>query len=68
MLREDDERWPGGKMCGFMLWIAQRRTEFRKANPEAFLISPWDQYGSIFDFKAWDKFLEKAADSGVRLE
>lgn len=30
MLEHDDERWPGGKMCGFMVWVSQRKQEWMK--------------------------------------
>ena len=28
MLDHDNERWPGGCMCGFILWIQARWNEF----------------------------------------
>lgn len=28
MLAADDERWPGGRMCGFILWIASKWNEW----------------------------------------
>jgi hypothetical protein len=27
-LARDVERWPGGKMCGFMLWVGERWREW----------------------------------------
>ena len=27
-LEKDTEDWPGGKMCGYMLWVQGKRTEF----------------------------------------
>jgi hypothetical protein len=32
MLRHDRKAWPGGKMCGFILWISARWQEWKKAN------------------------------------
>lgn len=50
-LEWDRAQWPGGMMCGFILWIDERKEEFRKLHPEAFL------NGTIFDGPAWDDFL-----------
>lgn len=37
-LAHDRITWPGGSMCGFMLWIRERLQEFSKSNPEAFVV------------------------------
>lgn len=34
MLAHDEVAWPGGKMCGFMIWINDRWTEFCLLNPD----------------------------------
>lgn len=34
VLRRDRARWPGGVMCGFILWVSERWREFLKANPK----------------------------------
>lgn len=32
MMEHDKERYPGGKMCGFMLWISDRWQAWHKAH------------------------------------
>ncbi len=34
---KDDKKYPGGIMCGFILWIAEKREEFFKKHPERFV-------------------------------
>lgn len=31
-LEKDEKEWPGGKMCGYMLWVDKVRVEFFGAN------------------------------------
>jgi hypothetical protein len=33
-LEVDRERWPGGSMCGYSLWIDKKASEFAKKNNE----------------------------------
>lgn len=33
MLKHDEEAWPGGIMCGFVLWIAEMKKKFLKSDP-----------------------------------
>src|SRR3546814_15107035 len=35
-LANDREEWPGGLMCGFILWNTARIAEYAKINPRAF--------------------------------
>src|SRR3546814_10269395 len=35
-LEHDREAWPGGLMCGFILWSNERLAEYAKINPAAF--------------------------------
>lgn len=52
MLAHDEIAWPGGKMCGFMLWISDRWTEFCLMNPDV------DRhYLKPHDHVAFDKWL-----------
>lgn len=50
-LARDKKRYPGGCMCGFILWISRKQREFFQRHPECY-IGP-----IISNQKAWDKFL-----------
>lgn len=55
-LEYDREQYPGGCMCGFILWISKNLREFKKKHPECFigpLISPDGQI-------VWTNFLKKS--------
>ncbi len=39
MLISDDNTWPGGKMCGFILWIGEKWNKFDKLF--------WNEYGGL---------------------
>ena len=45
--------WPASPATGFILWISERKQEFKKQNPKAFLGD------DISDFDAWDEFLKE---------
>ena len=47
-LDHDDKAWPGGCMCGFILWMEKLREQFWKLHPECFL-----DHFTIYDHKAW---------------
>jgi hypothetical protein len=51
-LQKDTIKWPGGKMCGYILWISKMKRKFWKVRPEAF----YDQ-STIYDLKAWVSFV-----------
>jgi hypothetical protein len=34
MLAFDDQRFPGGSMCGFILWLSARWSEWKDRHPE----------------------------------
>ncbi len=52
-LEKDRAEYPGGCMCGFILWISAMKRAFYKAKPGAFL-SP----DAISNHAAWAKFLK----------
>lgn len=54
MVEYDDECWPGGAMCGFILWMDQVWREFRKLNG----IRHYDPVGPE-DQKKFDEWLER---------
>ena len=51
MLESDRETWPGGCMCGFILWISENERSFFRMHPEAYVGR------SIRDQKKFDEFL-----------
>lgn len=53
MLEHDAAAWPGGKMCGFILWMSKCKAEFTQQHPEAVFD------GHIVDHQAYDEFLER---------
>lgn len=55
-LEVDDKAYPGGIMCGFILWIDKQRQKFWDAHRECFL----DRY-TISDHRAWGNWLKAAA-------
>ena len=58
MLEHDRAEWPGGCMCGFLVWISGLLTKFRKSHPEAFVGD------HISDQEAWTRFIWKKAKGG----
>ena len=55
MLAHDEEAWPGGRMCGFLLWIPAAFQAWREASgeiPKLFEPNGWgDRQFDAFD--AW---------------
>lgn len=50
-LAHDREEWPGGSMCGFLLWNRARLAEASKEIPAAFCL------GRLADHDAYDAWL-----------
>lgn len=51
-LKRDEKRWPGGVMCGYILWMDKKKSEFRKKHPEGMY-----DYWLISDQDLFTKFL-----------
>jgi len=62
MLETDRERWPGGVMCGYVLWIGERWREWRSISGV-----PRDAMLLEADHKDFDKWLENSVDMLKRL-
>ncbi len=58
MIDADAIKYPGGKMCGYILWIMRQEKAFRTAHPEAFCGF------NISDLKAWGWWLQAAGRKG----
>ena len=56
MLANDRIEWPGGCMCSFILWVAEKKRAFYAACPSAF----FDKY-TISDLGQWLTFCQAAA-------
>lgn len=52
MMAHDKDEYPGGQMCGFMLWISAKLRIFKTQSPKSFLDS------ELHDQKAFDGFLQ----------
>jgi hypothetical protein len=52
-LIKDDKKFPGGKMIGFMNWISEKKSEFKKLYPQCMLD------GYVWDQEKWTEFLLK---------
>ena len=50
-LKIDEKQWPGGVMCGYVLWINEKLKEFRKISPDSFIGF------NLSDQKEFDNFL-----------
>lgn len=58
MIAADRETWPGGKMCGFTVWIQQRWREWLKARGRKH-----DDVKSEDDHREFDAWLQVRAPS-----
>lgn len=71
MLIQDTEKYPGGVMTGFILWISDRKRDFFKSSPNSFgvrLGTKERDANSIMDYNAWYKFVENINDSCKKIQ
>ena len=52
MMANDEVKWPGGVLCGFILWIQQAKDYFCTISPESFLSKH-----TIYDYQKWYDFV-----------
>jgi hypothetical protein len=52
MLQRDEVLWPGGVMCGYMLWIGRRFAEAKIEQTDYFFD------GHLYDHVGFDEWLE----------
>jgi hypothetical protein len=62
MLAKDSERYTGGRMAGFLLWVSAKRRAFHASNPKAFFQG--SAASGISDLGAWYRFLGVPAKEG----
>jgi hypothetical protein len=64
MLQNDKEKFPGGCMAGFMLWINTMRQKFFQQHPEhCFVRVSGKSFEAIANQEAWTEFLNNSANS-----
>jgi hypothetical protein len=51
----DRKKYPGGSMCGYICWMSEQKTKFKKAFPECFIGF------NIRDQEKWSEFLKGKA-------
>jgi hypothetical protein len=56
MMEHDREAWPGGCMCGFILWHSAKLAEAKRTHPEFFYIG-FAGIDGLLDHKGYDKWL-----------
>jgi hypothetical protein len=61
MFAHDQQAYPGGCMCGFILWMREQKAAFYAAQPSAFV-----SRDVIADQAAWDAFLQLTKLNGVQ--
>ncbi len=61
MLAHDRKAWPGGVMCGFIVWMSERKHEFYRLRPSAFF-----DRDRVLDQTAWTLYLLRFARSVKR--
>ena len=60
MLEHDKERWVGGRMAGYIVWIQERWAEWRELF--APLPGPWGWHATSEDHVRFDEWLARRGD------
>ena len=55
VMEADEQEYPGGKMIGFILWIAEMQRQFYEVSPQSF----FSNCDRITDFPAWERYLQE---------
>ena len=65
-LERDRERYPGGCMCGFILWTNDMITACREAHPEYFYVDIDRKVTrNLINHKGYDKWLDESVTKGL---
>lgn len=62
MLLRDEDAYPGGRMCGFVLWMNRRSEEAKPAHPE------WFIDGRLYDHAGYDEWLKARVEELIKAE
>lgn len=69
-MEHEHEQWPGGCMCGFMLWMAPRKREFithiQSDLPHALQMLIGQRAPHVWNDTEWDHFLEAATEARAK--
>lgn len=65
MLERDRERYPGGCMCGFILWHSAKLNEARQTHREFFYIEIGGNPGGLIDHAGYDRWLRASVRKDV---
>ena len=65
-IERDRKEWPGGVMCGFILWMADRKSTWVKLNPKPFgqRTDEWVNF-NVEKFHAWILDSEGIAENPI---
>lgn len=66
MLLRDEDAYPGGRMCGFLLWHARRIAEAKKQKPELFFFD--GSTGRLYDHAGYDEWLKARVEELIKAE
>jgi len=66
MLARDKRDWPGGCMCGFILWTGERIQECKEQHPEFFIADPGSSKPrDLWNHVAYDVWLKARVEERI---